>query len=81
MTLLALIILFIDYSSDEESDHSSSGDSEIDAQSWDNMTEDGDGPKKSATKQEKLVSSCNISWVSLKNVQLWGILFLKMSTV
>jgi hypothetical protein len=53
--------LFTDYSSEEESDHSSSDDSEIDAMSCDDITEDGDGPKKSATKEEKLVNTIKIS--------------------
>jgi hypothetical protein len=48
--------LFTDYSSEEERDHSSSDDSEIDGMSCDGMTED-DGPKKAATKEEKLVNT------------------------
>jgi hypothetical protein len=47
--------LLLDYSSEDESDSSSSDDCEIDAESCDNIMEDGDGPKKSATKEEKLV--------------------------
>jgi hypothetical protein len=47
--------LFLDYSTEGESDYSSSGDCEIDADLCDNIIEDGDGPKECATKEEKLV--------------------------
>lgn len=48
--------LFTDYSSEEERDHSSSDESEIDGMSCDGMAED-DSPKKAATKEEKLVNT------------------------
>lgn len=52
--------LFTDYSSEEEGDHSSSDDSESDAMSCDDITED-DGRKKAAPKEEKLVNTFMIS--------------------
>lgn len=56
-------IMFTDSSSEDESDHTSSDDSEIDADSCDDvgLPEDGHGPGKSTSKEEKLVSIWNLS--------------------
>jgi hypothetical protein len=51
--------LFTDYS-EEETESSSSDDSEVDTMSCDD-SEDSDGPKKAATKEEKLVNTFMIS--------------------
>jgi hypothetical protein len=56
--------LFTDYSSEEESNPSSSDDTEIDAMSCDDVTDD-DGRKKATLKEEKLV---NIFMISSENV-------------
>lgn len=56
--------LFTDYSSEEESNPSSSDDTEIDAISCDDVTDD-DGRKKATLKEEKLV---NIFMISSENV-------------
>jgi len=56
-------IMFTDSSSEDESDQTSSDDSEIDADSCDDvgLPEDSHGPGKSTSKEEKLVSTCNLS--------------------
>jgi hypothetical protein len=55
--------MLTDSSSEDESDQTSSGDSEIDADSCDDvdLPEDSHGPGKSTSKKEKLVSTCNLS--------------------
>lgn len=55
-------ILFTDSSSEDECDHTSSDDSEIDADSCDEvgLPEDCHGPEKSTSKEEKLVSTFNL---------------------
>lgn len=54
--------MFTDSSSEDEHDQTSSDDSEIDANSCDDidMPEDRHGLKKSTSKEEKLVSTCNL---------------------
>jgi hypothetical protein len=56
-------IMFTDSSSEDESDQTSSDDSEIDGDSCDDvgLPEDSHGPGKSTSKEEKLVSTCNLS--------------------
>jgi hypothetical protein len=56
-------IMFTDSSSEDESDQTSSDDSEMDADSCDDvgLPEDSHGPGKSTSKEEKLVSTCNLS--------------------
>ena len=56
-------IMFTDSSSEDESDQTSSDDSEIDADSCDDddLPEESHGPGKSTSKEEKLVSTCNLS--------------------
>ena len=55
-------IIFTDSSSEDESDQTSSDDSEIDADSCDDigLPEDSHAPRKSTSKEEKLVSTCNL---------------------
>lgn len=55
--------MFTDSSSEDESDQTSSDDSEIDADSCDDvgLPEDSHGPGKSTSKEEKLVRTCNLS--------------------
>lgn len=57
--------MFTDSSSEDESDQTSSDDSEIDADSCDDvgLPEDSHGPGKSTSKEEKLVRTCNLSWL------------------
>jgi len=56
--------MFTDSSSEDESDQTSSNDSEIDADSCDDdddLPEVSHGPGKSTSKEEKLVSTCNLN--------------------
>jgi len=67
--------MFTDSSSEDESDQTSSDDSEIDADSCDDvdLPEDSHGPGKSTLKEEKLVSTCNLSrLVSMPSVSRTG---------
>jgi len=70
--------MFTDSSSEDESEQASSDDSESDADSCDDvdLPEDSHGPGKSTSKEEKLVSTCNLSQlVAMPSVSRTGVNF------
>ena len=74
--------MFTDSSSEDESGQTSSDDSEIDVDSCDDvdLPEDSHGPGKSTSKEEKLVSTCSLSWlVSMPSVSRTGESFRRLA--